>query len=343
MRAKSNRISLVVFGIVIMAMVLSSVSKAITMNTFAESDGISGALAEPHFVTIHDGTKKLTVKTTAVSVAEALERTGIEVLDTDKVEPERTTLINFDNFHINIYRSRPVTIIDGVVKKNLMTASYDPQTIAEDAGFSVYDGDEIKMVMSDDLMETGLSTTYKIVRNGGQTATLESIIPYAEETEEDSSLAQGETKLIQAGEEGRMVTRYEVKFVDGVEVERTQVAQEIVKAPVPRITAVGSKKSVPPEWETCAEWARQAGVSDADLYNALTLIYHESGCRVNATNSSSGAYGIPQALPGSKMASVGADWETNPVTQIKWMAQYVTGRYGGWNEAMAYWWANHWY
>ena len=105
--------------------------------------------------------------------------------------------------------------------------------------------------------------------------------------------------------------------------------------------AVGAKKSIPPEWETCASWARQAGVSEADLSAALDLIYHESGCRVDAANPS-GAYGIPQALPGSKMAAAGADWETNPVTQIRWMSGYVS-RYGGWQEAINFWYAHGWY
>jgi hypothetical protein len=49
---------------------------------------------------------------------------------------------------------------------------------------------------------------------------------------------------------------------------------------------------------------------------------------VYAYNASSGAYGIPQALPGSKMATAGADWETNAATQINWGLGYVNGRYG---------------
>ncbi|MCW6005182.1 lytic transglycosylase domain-containing protein [Micromonospora sp. CPCC 205371] len=53
----------------------------------------------------------------------------------------------------------------------------------------------------------------------------------------------------------------------------------------------------------------------------------ESGWNHKARNSSSGAYGIAQAYPGSKMASAGSDWETNPATQIKWGLGYVKGRY----------------
>lgn len=66
-----------------------------------------------------------------------------------------------------------------------------------------------------------------------------------------------------------------------------------------------------------------------DQFACLVALWNkESGWRVNAYNSGSGAYGIPQALPGSKMASAGADWETNPATQIAWGLGYVGGRYG---------------
>lgn len=58
------------------------------------------------------------------------------------------------------------------------------------------------------------------------------------------------------------------------------------------------------------------------------LFSRESGWRHNANNASSGAYGIPQALPGSKMAAVASDWATNPATQITWGLNYVNGRYG---------------
>ena len=65
-----------------------------------------------------------------------------------------------------------------------------------------------------------------------------------------------------------------------------------------------------------------------DQFSCLVSLWNkESGWRVNAANGS-GAYGIPQALPGSKMASAGADWETNPATQIAWGMGYIAGRYG---------------
>ena len=65
----------------------------------------------------------------------------------------------------------------------------------------------------------------------------------------------------------------------------------------------------------------------------------ESGWNHRATNASSGAYGIPQAYPGSKMSSVAADWRTNPATQIKWGLGYIEGRYknpcGAWTHSQS--------
>ncbi|MET8447243.1 transglycosylase SLT domain-containing protein [Streptomyces sp. NPDC005209] len=73
------------------------------------------------------------------------------------------------------------------------------------------------------------------------------------------------------------------------------------------------------------------------------IVDHESSWNYRAVNASSGAYGLFQALPGSKMSSVGADWQTNPATQIKWGLNYMNSRYGSPCEAWSFWQANHWY
>ena len=94
---------------------------------------------------------------------------------------------------------------------------------------------------------------------------------------------------------------------------------------------------------TKADWMREAGISE-DLWGCVdALVSRESGWRVNATNRSSGAYGIPQSLPGSKMASAGAYWQTNPVTQLRWMTGYVNARYGGFCQANAFQLSHNWY
>ncbi|KIZ14337.1 transglycosylase SLT domain-containing protein [Streptomyces natalensis] len=73
------------------------------------------------------------------------------------------------------------------------------------------------------------------------------------------------------------------------------------------------------------------------------IVDHESGWNYRATNASSGAYGLVQALPGSKMSSAGSDWQTNPATQIKWGLNYMNDRYGSPCGAWSFWQANSWY
>lgn len=88
----------------------------------------------------------------------------------------------------------------------------------------------------------------------------------------------------------------------------------------------------------------QSLVPDAQQFECLTLLWNaESGWNHKASNRSSGAYGIPQALPGSKMASAGSDWRTNPQTQINWGLRYIESRYGTPCGAWSHFKRKHWY
>lgn len=105
------------------------------------------------------------------------------------------------------------------------------------------------------------------------------------------------------------------------------------EAPAPAFNPSGSK----------ADWMRAAGIGDADFGYVDYIISHESGWDYRAVNRSSGAYGLPQSLPAGKLASAGADWRDNPVTQLRWADNYAVGRYGSWEAAYRYWAANHWW
>jgi len=88
---------------------------------------------------------------------------------------------------------------------------------------------------------------------------------------------------------------------------------------------------------------RQFGWSSSQFTCLEPLWERESGWDVTAENPSSGAYGIPQALSGSLMASAGPDWQTNPATQIHWGLTYIHGRYGSPCGAWAHEQADGWY
>lgn len=85
------------------------------------------------------------------------------------------------------------------------------------------------------------------------------------------------------------------------------------------------------------------GWTEQDFQNLVELWNRESGWRWNADNPTSDAYGIPQALPGSKMASAGSDWATNPKTQVDWGLKYIQQRYGSPTAAINFWDAHNWY
>jgi hypothetical protein len=82
----------------------------------------------------------------------------------------------------------------------------------------------------------------------------------------------------------------------------------------------------------------------ADQFQCFSnIVNNESSWNYQAVNASSGAYGLFQALPAGKYASAGADWRTNPATQIKWGLNYMNSRYGSPCQAWSFWSANHWY
>jgi Transglycosylase SLT domain len=89
--------------------------------------------------------------------------------------------------------------------------------------------------------------------------------------------------------------------------------------------------------------AVRAGLS-AQQWSCLSQLWQqESKFQTTARNGRSGAYGIPQALPASRMASAGADWRTNPVTQIRWGLSYISTRYGTACTAWSHWKRDRWY
>jgi hypothetical protein len=87
----------------------------------------------------------------------------------------------------------------------------------------------------------------------------------------------------------------------------------------------------------------QFGWSSSQFSCLQPLWEHESGWNVTAENPTSGAYGIPQALPASQMSSAGADWQTNAATQIRWGLTYIQGRYGSPCGAWSHEEAVNWY
>ena len=127
----------------------------------------------------------------------------------------------------------------------------------------------------------------------------------------------------------------------------TQPPAPVAKAAAPvKKAATAAAPSAPPAAPGTAQAFAQQYLASmgmgADQFSCLVSLWNrESGWNTHAANPS-GAYGIPQALPGSKMASAGPDWQNNYETQIKWGMGYITGRYstpcGAWGHSQSTGW-----
>lgn len=134
--------------------------------------------------------------------------------------------------------------------------------------------------------------------------------------EEDAARAFAPVRELPAQEFVVAVPEHPGTVRDAFEVSRIRTAPA-VGAP-----NAGSAQAIAYDMVLARGW-------DQSEFECLVALWNrESHWNVYAHNPNSGAYGIPQALPGDKMASVAADWQTNPVTQITWGLGYIAGRYG---------------
>lgn len=356
-----------------------------------------------------------TVPTRAKDVKEFLTRAQIDIHEGDVVEPALESEIDSDDFRVNVYRARPVTIIDGNTRVQTLSAAKTPRSVASQAGVTVYPEDEVeasrpteellkdkiigeKVVIDratpaslnlygtqvnvrtrsgtvGDLLkekqvnltegdtvqpspETLLTpdTQVFVVRNGTQIASAEEEIKQPEEIVEDTGLSFGATAVRQQGSPGKKVVTYQLDLQNGREVGRKVIQEVVVTPPVAKIVARGKAYSVP---EDKAALLAAAGISQSDFPYINHIISRESGwcatkwqgqighCPAYYSElhlpSSGYGYGLCQSTPAIKMSSAGADWSSNPVTQLKWCSGYAMERYGTWAAAYDFWSRNHWW
>ncbi|MFD6275423.1 lytic transglycosylase domain-containing protein [Streptomyces sp. NPDC060209] len=150
-----------------------------------------------------------------------------------------------------------------------------------------------------------------------------------------------ETARIQAAKDAKSKKQ---AAEDKLEAEREAKEKEAERASRSSVRDASSF-SAQGSYSVAEVQAMARAMMPADQFQCFSnIVERESGWNYRATNASSGAYGIMQALPGSKMASAGADWQTNPATQIKWGLSYMNSdRYGSPCAAWSFWQANHWY
>lgn len=212
--------------------------------------------------------------------------------------------------------------------------------------------------------ESGIETTLDTILDAYSQVTEkiveeEETIPFETITKDVSDGASStKNKVLQEGVEGKKKVTYKIKYQNDTEIEKNKISEEIIQEPVNKIIQVSSNVITSRSEGTTRgkitgtvaeyqEYAREAcknyGWSDGEFGALVKLWNRESGWNPNTRNSSSGAYGIPQALPASKMASAGSDYMTNYKTQIRWGLSYISSRYGSPSSAWSYFQSNGWY
>ncbi len=234
----------------------------------------------------------------------------------------------------------------------------DVKSVLDAGDITLEPNDSVTPALSD---KVGESTTITIDRAGADLVTSDSAIAFNTVKKETAALPQGQQKVETEGKEGVMETTSIITRAGSKVVSSNIFASFVKTAPTDKVILIGTGSTSSSDSSNAGgsasasigttvpagemqQWAHDYmlsnGYSEADFSATVYIISHESGWRVNAMNPS-GAYGLPQALPGSKMSSMGADWATNYQTQLKWFWQYCAGRYGSVQGAYSYWLSHH--
>ncbi|MET0980418.1 MAG: G5 domain-containing protein, partial [Candidatus Saccharimonadales bacterium] len=169
-------------------------------------------------------------------------------------------------------------------------------------------------------------------REGKQTISVDEDVAFDVEKIQDADRPLGFKEVKTPGVAGKRTVSYEIEMKNGEEISRVEIQSVTTKEPVKQVEVVGAKLPTPTNPTEAQALGHQMmldyGFGEDQWPCLYNLWMRESGWRTTAGNPSSGAYGIPQSLPASKMGSVAPDYLTNAATQITWGLGYVKGRYG---------------
>ena len=286
-------------------------------------------------ITLSNGCE-MNIVTSKTKVADILDEKHIILLPEEKVTPDENTTIGA-NGEIIISEKTAQEEVAELVSNETEAANTEEEKTTElsmDMITQAYNPITEKTIV--EVQSIPFETVTKNVANG------------ASETKD---------QVIQEGKEGKKEVTYRVKYQNDVEIERTEISSVVLEEPVDKIIQVRAKQTTSrssssrtyisgsvAEYQAYARARCSAyGWSTADFNCLVALWNKESKWNPNAYNSSSGAYGIPQALPASKMATAGTDYRTNYKTQINWGLSYISSRYGSPSAAWSHSKSKGWY
>lgn len=371
----------------------------------SRSSGETFRPSDAHVVYLFDSGDRRVLDTRAQTVGELISRLNLNLIEQDVVEPTLDTPIFEDNFRINVYRARPVTVVDGETRTVTLTAQRSPRVVAKSSGLDVHAEDiatfqrgnlsenivgeqvvvtratpiklnlygaqvntytlgktvqemlvdkKIKLDHGENVspaLETPIKPDMQIfvLAEGAKVVTVEEEIAAPTKTVSDPSLSFGTTVTRQEGSPGKKLVTYLISAQKDKEPTRMIIQQAIIDPPVPKIVARGTVINVSSAKQ---DLMAKVGIRSSDYAYVNFIISRESGwcptkwqgesgsCPAYHGVPSSGGYGLCQSTPPSKMATAGDDWETNPITQLKWCDGYAQSRHGGWAGGYNFWLAN---
>ena len=286
-------------------------------------------------ITLSNGCE-MNVVTSKTKVADILDEKHIILLPEEKVTPDENTTIGANGEIVITEKTAQEEVAELVSNETEDTTTEEENT------------NELSMEM--------ISQAYNPITE--KTIVEVQSIPFETVTKNVANGAS-ETKdqVLQEGREGKKEVTYRVKYQNDVEIERTEISSVVLEEPVNKIVQVRANQTTSrssssrtyisgsvAEYQAYARARCSAyGWSTADFNCLVALWNKESKWNPNAYNASSGAYGIPQALPASKMATAGTDYRTNYKTQINWGLSYISSRYGSPSAAWSHSKSTGWY
>lgn len=277
----------------------------------------------------------------ATSVDEALAQLGYG--SADAISVSRSKRLDAGTTDISI--TSPRRVVFKVDKQVIAIDSAGPTVAdaAKDADITIGAHDKVSVSLTSTIRNDEVVTIQR-VRYSTTTETVST--PFSVTKQNDPNSLVGDETTVTPGKNGTSRVTYRLVYVDGVLSGKVPTSTVVITPPQNQVDKVGTQQpTVTPanQAQAIAQQMVAARGWGNDQFSCLVSLWSkESGWRTNAANPS-GAYGIPQALPGSKMASAGPDWQTNASTQITWGLNYIAGVYGDPCSAWAHSQATNWY
>jgi uncharacterized protein YabE (DUF348 family) len=278
-----------------------------------------------HIVTVVDGVNEITISTAYRSPEAIADAAGLTVYPEDKFSFERAEnfLLEGVGSRLVIDRAVPVELVLYGAIANVRTQAEYVAGFIEEKGIVLGEGE---------VVEPGLDAKVTkdmrlvIAKVGTEVIAVNEVVAYGREVINDPNAPVGSERVKTPGVEGEALVTYELTLRDGVESGRVKLQEVVLSEPKVEVVIIGSKE-VDISGDKL-DWMQQAGIPQSDWPYVDSIITKESQWRHQVWNTlGSGAYGLCQALPATKMASAGDDYMTNPVTQLKWCSEYAQVRY----------------